>query len=156
MEKQKFITISVIALLLLNIGTLGFLFVSGPKQGHRPPPHGRPEPREIIIEKLHFDEQQIEAYELLIREHRKQIDAVDEKIRDTKNSLYALLNSNDSSSKDSLIIALGNYQKEIETTHFNHFAGIKKLCKPNQKSDFEELSEELSRLFSKPPRPRHE
>ncbi len=156
MEKQKLITISVIALLLLNIGTLGFLFVSGPKQGHRPPPHGRPEPREIIIEKLHFDEQQIEAYELLIREHRKQIDAVDEKIRDTKNSLYALLNSNDSSSKDSLIIALGNYQKEIETTHFNHFADIKKLCKPDQMDDFEELTKELSRLFSKPPRPEHE
>lgn len=156
MEKQKLITISVIALLLLNIGTLGFLFVSGPKQGHRPPPHGRPEPREIIIEKLHFDEQQIEAYELLIREHHKQIDAVDEKIRDTKNSLYALLNSNDSSSKDSLIIALGNYQKEIEAIHFDHFADIKKLCKPNQKYDFEELTEELSRLFSKPPRPPHE
>ena len=153
MEKQKLITISVIALLLLNIGTLGFLFVSGPKQGHRPPPHGRPEPRAIIIERLHFDAQQIDAYEQLIREHHKHIDAMDEKIRDAKNSLYTLLNSSDSSSKDSLIIALGNYQKEIETTHFNHFADIKKLCKPNQIEDFEELTEELSRLFSKPPRP---
>lgn len=155
MEKQKLTTFSIIALLLLNLGTLGFLLVSGPKQGHRPL-HGRPEPRAIIIEKLHFDAQQIEAYEQLIGEHRKKIDAIDEKIRDTKNSLYSLLNNNDSASKDSLILALGNYQKEIETTHFNHFADIKKLCKPNQISDFEELTEELSRLFSKPPRPRHD
>lgn len=155
MEKQKLTTFSIIALLLLNLGTLGFLLFSGPKQGHRPP-HGRPEPRAIIIEKLHFDTQQIKAYEQLIDEHRKKIDAIDEKIRDTKNSLYALLNSNDSASKNSLITALGNYQKEIETTHFNHFADIKKLCKSNQMADFEELTEELSRLFSKPPRPRHD
>ena len=157
MEKQKLITFSIVALLFLNIGTLGFLFVTGPKHGAMPPrPHGRPEPREIIIEKLHFDEQQQIKYVVLIEEHRKHVRTTEEHIRDTKNELYLLLNNPNLAKQDSLIGLLANYQKEIETLHFNHFSDIKKLCKSDQLDEFEELTEELSQLFSKSPRPRHD
>ena len=52
MEKTKLLTVTVIGLLLLNLGTLGFLFLNGPKV-HRGLHEGRPEPKEIIIDKLH-------------------------------------------------------------------------------------------------------
>ena len=32
---------------------------------------------------------------------------------------------------------------------------IKKLCRKEQLADFEDLTAELSRIFSRPPRPRH-
>ena len=157
MEKQKLITFSIVTLLLLNIGTLGFIFVNGPKHNNRPPhPEGRPAPREVIIEKLHFDEQQQVKYVALIEEHRKHVRTTEEHIRDTKNELYLLLNNPNLAKQDSLIGLLANYQKEIETLHFNHFSDIKKLCKSDQLDEFEELTEELSQLFSKSPRPRHD
>lgn len=161
MEKTKLLTFTVIALLLLNFGTLGFLFLSGPK--NHPPhhghgPEGRPKPREIIIEKLHFDNNQIAQYDQLIEWHQATIGKTEDKIRQSKNELYLLLNAEpiDEKAKTALIDSLSNYQKQIESTHFKHFGDIKKLCKPNQLKDFEALTEELSLLFSRPQRKPHE
>lgn len=155
MEKTKLLTFGIIALFVLNLGTLGFLFLSGPK-GHHPPEHGpegRSKPREIIIEKLHFDAAQIKEYDKLIQWHRDNVSKLEEKIRDSKNELYLQLNENpvNEKTKDSLITVLADSQKQIESVHFKHFQDIKKLCKKDQIDDFTELTQELSRLFSKPP-----
>lgn len=160
MDKTKLLTYTVIALLVLNFGTLGFLFVSGPK-GHSSDGHGpdrKPMPREIIIEKLHFDEEQVKKYDQLINWHRTTIDQTEDKIRAAKNKLYLLLNENpvNEKSRDSLINALSAYQKEIEETHFKHFGDIKRLCKKDQMDDFKKLTDELSGLFSKPHKRRND
>ena len=154
MNKTKVLGFAVIALLVLNFGILAFLFLSKNDDG----PRGRKMPREIVIEKLHFDENQIEAYDKTIKIHQEDIRNLDDSIRSTKNELYQLMNSDtiDSVQKDSLFLKLANYQKQIETTHFNHFLEIKKLCKKEQLSDYENLTEELSKLFSHPRRPKHE
>lgn len=164
MEKTKLLTFAVITLLLINLGTLGFLFLSGPN-GHHPHrgegPEGGPKPREIIIEKLHFDANQQKEYDKLIKWHQGEIRRLDDAIRKAKNDLYSGLSEDiiNEQSKDSLITLLNSYQKQIETTHFKHFEDIKKICHNEQLEDFNELTEELSRIFSrgqKPPRPRHE
>jgi Spy/CpxP family protein refolding chaperone len=162
MEKTKLLTITVIGLLLLNFATLGFLFISGTK-GHKPPhdiPEGRHEPKEIIIERLHFDANQQKEYGQLIEWHRGEIRQLEDSIRVSKNELYMLLNDDkvDEKAKVTLINEIALFQKQIEATHFKHFEDIKKLCKPEQQVYFNELTEELGRLFSrnKPPRPRHE
>ena len=158
MEKTKLLTIAVIGLLLLNLSTLGFLFFNGSKD-HRTPHEGRPEPKTIIIDKLHFDAQQQKDYAKLIQWHRGEITTLDENIRQTKNELYALLNQDqvNKKTKDSLITLLNSYQKQVEVTHFKHFEDIKKLCRQDQMRDFRELTNELSRIFApKPHRPRHD
>ena len=162
MEKTKLLTITVIGLLLLNFATLGFLFISGTK-GHKPPhdiPEGRHEPKEIIIERLHFDANQQKEYGQLIEWHRRKIRQLEDSIRVSKNELYMLLNDDkiDEKAKVTLINQIALFQKQIEATHFKHFEDIKKLCKPEQQVYFNELTEEFGRLFyrNKPPRPRHE
>ena len=162
MEKTKLLTITVIGLLLLNFATLGFLFISGTK-GHKPPhdiPEGRHEPKEIIIERLHFDANQQKEYGQLIEWHRGEIRQLEDSIRVSKNELYMLLNDDkvDEKAKVTLINEIALFQKQIEATHFKHFEDIKKLCKPEQQVYFNELTEEFGRLFyrNKPPRPRHE
>jgi Spy/CpxP family protein refolding chaperone len=162
MEKTKLLTITVIGLLLLNFATLGFLFISGTK-GHKPPhdiPEGRHEPKEIIIERLHFDANQQKEYGQLIEWHRGEIRQLEDSIRVSKNELYMLLNDDkiDEKAKVTLINQIALFQKQIEATHFKHFEDIKKLCKPEQQVYFNELTEEFGRLFyrNKPPRPRHE
>ncbi len=150
MEKTKLLTFGIIALFLLNLGTLGFLVLSDSKE-HRSPAHGRDgksKPREIIIEKLHFDATQIKEYDQLIKWHRSRITKTEDKIRDAKNELYLQLNQNpaNETAKDSLINALASYQKEIESVHFKHFQDIKKLCKEEQLEDF--MRKEMERLIS--------
>ena len=164
MEKTKLLTLAVITLLVLNLGTLGFLLLSGPK-GHKPPsgqgPEGRPKPREIIIEKLHFDANQQKEFDKLIQWHQGEIRSIEDNIREAKNELYQILSASEVNlkTKDSLINALALDQKQIESTHFKHFEDIKKMCHKEQLEDFNNLTEELGRIFSKgqrPPRPRHE
>jgi periplasmic protein CpxP/Spy len=161
MEKSKLLTIAVIGLLLINIATLGFLFIKSPKD-HQPPGH-HTNKKEIIIKKLHFDANQQNEYEKLIQWHRGEIEKNDDEIRDTKMALYQLLSENeiDSKRKDSLMLQLNTAQMQIEAAHFKHFADIKKLCRKDQLDDFNELTHELSRIFShnKPQKhgpPRHE
>ena len=162
MKKTKLLTITVIGLLLLNFAILAFLLVSGPR-GHKRSsdrPEGRPNPREIIIERLHFDDNQQKEYAELIKWHRGEIKKLDSNIRQTKNELYSQLNQTEVNlkTKDSLITLLNSYQKQVEETHFKHFEDIKKLCHQDQFEDFNELTEDLSRIFApnKPPRPRHD
>jgi Spy/CpxP family protein refolding chaperone len=158
MERTKLLTITIIGLLLINLATLGFLFLNGPKPGGMPH-EGRRQPKTIIIEKLHFDANQQKEYEKLIRWHRGEIDQLDDSIRQTKNKLYSGLSENNinTKTKDSLIALLNAYQKQVEETHFKHFEDIKKLCKPEQQDDFKALTEELSKIFAPRPRqPRHE
>ena len=157
MEKTKLLTITVIGLLLLNFGTLGFLFFSGPKD-HKGPRDGKP--KEIIIKKLHFDAAQQKDYAKLIEWHRGEITKLDGNIREAKNELYSQLLQPDTNikTKDSLILVINSNQKQIEETHFKHFEDIKKLCHKDQMEDFNALTEELSRIFApnKPRIPRHD
>ena len=162
MEKTKLLMITVIGLLVLNLATLGFLFISGPK-GHKPPhdrTEGRQMPREIIINRLHFDVNQQKDYDKIIQWHKGEIKRLDSEIREAKIGLYSQLKESqlDLKVKDSLIAVINTNQKQIETTHFKHFEEVKKLCNKDQLEDFNELTEELSKLFSpnKPPRPRHD
>ncbi len=161
MEKTKLLTLGIIALFLLNLGTLGFLLLSSPK-GHHPPhghgPEGRLKPRKIIIEKLHFDAAQIKEYDKLIQLHRSHIIEMEDIIRKDKNELYLQLNENpvNEKTKDSLINDLASCQKEIESIHFKHFQDIKKICKKEQMNYFSKLTEELSELFSKTPQHRND
>jgi periplasmic protein CpxP/Spy len=154
MEKTKLLTFSVIALLLLNLGTLGFLVLSKPNHP-RGLEHGRHKPKEVIIEKLHFDANQITQYETLIKSHQDKIKVLDDSIRSTKNQLYELLRKDvvDEKLKITLIDQISMYQRQIDGNHFNHFEAIKKLCKKDQLDDFNELTEELTRIFSKQNRP---
>jgi protein CpxP len=154
MNKSKVLGFTIIALVTLNFGILVFLFLSKGNDG----PKGRKMPREIVIEKLHFDENQITEYDKTIKLHQETIRSIDDSIRNTRNELYKLLNSEtiDSSKKDSLYLKFAGFQKQIETTHFNHFVEIKKLCKKEQLTDFNNLTEELSKIFNNRRKPKND
>lgn len=156
MNKIKLLTYSVFALLLVNIISLVFVIQSNKRNDWRHP-NERPRPDQIIIKKLHFDEQQKEDYQKLIHWHRSKINGFDAQIRETKQELYLqLLKSNtDERVKDSLVNNLTDFQKQIEMTHFKHFQDIKNICRPNQMQDFNELTEELALIFNRGPKPKN-
>jgi periplasmic protein CpxP/Spy len=96
MSKTKFLTIVVIGLILLNIAVISFFLM---RKG--PPP--RQAIRKTIIERLHFDSNQVSDYEVLIEKHRTGIQQKESDLVESKKQLYLLLQGNDYSKKDSLI-----------------------------------------------------
>ena len=155
MNKLKIVSFLVIVMLIVNIAIISYIMLNN--KAH-PADSKRRMPREIVIEKLGLNSDQIATYDVTIKRHQNKIKSLDDAIRNTKNELYSRLkdNSTEIGMNDSLVLALGNYQKEIEITHFNHFIEIKKICTPDQMDEFNNLTEELSKIFSHPRRPKHE
>lgn len=151
MKKIKFLYITIIVLVLLNVCTLLFFHLNRPEGGG----NGPNSPKNIVIEKLHFDQTQTVAYEKLISVHFDKIQALDRVIRDAKKKLYSNLSkSQNTTSNDSLYNVIAKSQAEIEMIHYKHFLDIRNICKPEQMTDFIKLSNELTQLFGVPKGPR--
>jgi periplasmic protein CpxP/Spy len=149
MSKIKLLSIAVISLLAINIAVVSFLLLRKPsmlRNGREPIRQAGP--KKIIIDKLHFDKEQIAAYEALIIEHRESVKGLKDSISNTKKNLYESLKTESYSGKDSLIILLSGLQKRIESVHYDHFVQIKKLCKPEQLLAFNALTNELAFYFT--------
>lgn len=151
MSKIKLLTISVIGLMIVNLGMVAFLLLQKPP--FRPdgrPPLEKTGPKKIIIDKLHFDAEQAVQYEHLIDQHQLIIKPLNDSIKIVKNNLYQSLANENDSIKNSLIAKLGLLQRQVELTHYEHFLAIKKLCKLDQLEDFNKLSKELAGFFAPP------
>ena len=158
MNKTKLLSVLVAVLLALNLLLVGFMFFRTDKGVITEQHSDHVQPKVVIIKKLHFNNDQIDKYQLLINAHRAQIRATEDKIKNLKNKLYALLKSDaiNENVKNELIDSLIVCQKHIELTHFNHFQDIKALCNKAQLSQFNALTEELSKLFPRRQKPKHD
>jgi protein CpxP len=147
MNKIRLLSFLAMALFLTNIGLLVFIYngsYNNPKEKG---------PRNIIIKKLSFSEDQVTQYDKLIAQHRKKIRTAEESIRKTKQQLYITLKSDTAAVANVQYLAeLGKLQMEIEQIHYAHFLAIKKLCETNQLPAFNSLTEELSEHFTHQPK----
>ncbi len=140
MNKSKFFIIIIIILSLSN-GVLFFVLI----KGHL----GKGVPKNIIIDRLHFDKEQINNYEVSIQHHRKAIDDNEAILNKLRSNLFEQLKyPQDTVKIDSLITVISKQQAVAEYINYNHFIEIKNLCKQTQKKDFDELTTEITNLFS--------
>ncbi len=151
MNKTRLLTILVIVLVVINLLALTALILGRPP-GPGPGRMG-PGPRQLVIERLQLDQDQEAAYDKIIEEHQAAIRVEETKMKEAKNALFALLAQPEYTEKDTLIQQIGAIQEEIEALHFKHFAELKVLCTPEQLPAFNELTNELARLFAPRPRP---
>ena len=144
MNKNTFYILIIICLLISNL-ILVF------RSGNEPKKHVRP--KEIIIERLNFDDKQIAQFEELIEVHREKTRENHREMMDLKNDLYTHLNNPiDSQIVDSLTRKIGEQKQEIELINYNQFNDIKKICTPDQLKKYNELTNDIARLIE-PPRP---
>ncbi len=154
MNKNKLLIFLIAGLLISNILLVVFMIKGRGPGHHGPPPPHHGGPRDLIIERLHFDEAQVQQFEKLIQEHQKNLRTEDEALQNIKTTLYSNLKSEENKVvTDSLINSMVVIQNKIEHIHYSHFEDIKKLCKPEQLEDFNEFASELSRLFGPPKGP---
>ncbi|QHV97093.1 periplasmic heavy metal sensor [Spirosoma endbachense] len=163
MERTKLLTFAVIGLLLLNLLTIGFVWLkpdqsSSLSQG--PPPEGDG-PARLIIERLHFDTQQQQQYRQLVQEHQRQTRVLNQESVQLFRAYYGLLASTqpDSARANTLSHQIADNQRSIAELNFAHFQQIKALCQPDQQPYFTKLVDDLAHLFGRrqrPPRPNGE
>ena len=136
MTRQVLLAVAVVVLLVLNGITLAMLF-----GGHHPPvgPPAKGGPKLIVIERLGFDPDQVARYEGLIVEHRATIDEKDAAIRAARIALFTDLREPSPLDRDSLITVITGLQASVERIHYDHFADVRALCRPEQLPKFDEL-----------------
>jgi hypothetical protein len=144
MTKQRLLAIAVTLLLVLNGITVAMLL-----KGHHPPDGPPPgdRPKVMVIERLGLDEGQVERYEALIAQHRVAIGEKDAAIRAARTALFTDLREVDASHRDSLVTVITDLQAAVERLHYDHFAEVRALCRPDQRPRFDALIGELSGFF---------
>lgn len=140
MNKFKFLKLIIIGLLVSNAVLLFMLTKEHVRKGG---------PKTIIIEKLHFDKEQIKNYEITIQQHRKAINNNEAALNKLRKTLFEQLKyKQDTTTINSLISKIAKQQNLAEKINYNHFLEIKRLCKPSQQKYFDELTIEIANLFS--------
>lgn len=147
MTKNRFYIFTIIGLLISNMLLVAFILLK------KPPQHSGP--RNLIIERLKFDENQIRQYDELISQHRRQIGEKRHEMTDLKTQYYSLLKSEDNKNGDSLINEIGKLSMETEKINYKHFQDIKRICRPNQMKNFDNLIDDFENLFNRPDKPLH-
>lgn len=150
MKKQTFLWIAVAGLFLLNLCTIGFLYFQHPATAMRRMPPKRFD--HILIETLQLDQQQINQFDQLKREHHEQILQLDAEIKAPITSyFYQLINGKDTANNAVLERRIAEiYLAKLNTT-YQHFDDIKKICRPDQVAHFNELIPEMMQVMESNP-----
>lgn len=139
-------------LVVMNIVLLGIVWFG------KPPHSGGQELRKFVEQNLKFTEEQSKQYDVLISEHRKRINEIDEQTKEAKQALFQLVNeSADTVKEKALTEQLAKLAVEKELVTLNHFRKVRNsICTAEQKVLLDKLiSEVLERMSAQnhPPRP---
>lgn len=145
MNKTKLYGGIAIGLLIINLALIGFMLTRVKQRGNN-----RPNPREVVISKLGFDDEQTAAFEEVIKSHRAVMNGKEQEAGELKVQLNNLLKSGDTAKADSIATIIAAKHKEIQLEFFNHFLKIKEICKPEQKEKYDEFVDELNTIFFRP------
>ncbi len=150
MPEARFLKIVILSLLLLNLGTLGYLWLGSTRAMHHPPPppgggdqgpEGRRGAAAFLHEALQLTESQEAAYKTLRNSHHATMLSIRGEMKDCKQDLYALLKATDRtsvlSSEHRWLDSLAAKQRRIETITYEHFRDLRMLCTPAQQTKFD-------------------
>lgn len=171
MVKDRFLIVVIIFLFILNLFTLGYLMFErrplppemnereGFEQFENEPGiqnKNRPErPDKIIINRLKFNDAQVKQFDELKKEHRMQIELLQDSSRRFHDEYFGLLKNaaTDSIKANALLNKIAQNQIEIDKVTYSHFEKTKEICDPSQKELFNSFIDEIARSF-KPPMPK--
>jgi hypothetical protein len=144
MNKQSFLLLSTIVLLISNLLLASMLWF----RPHGPGPDAN---KNRIIQQLHLDAAQQEQYSQTVVAHRKKMHENEQQLQALRKLLYSQLQNDQPLNIDSITELISQKGKDMEQINYHHFLEIKQLCKPEQRQDFNALSEELADMFHAKP-----
>lgn len=152
------IVLALVVMVCLNLFSLYMLYTAKQEMrtGRPGPVRGRKEPKYLIIDRLGFSEEQIDEYEILIREHRRIVEPARRNIRKLKRELYGLLYLPADDPKIQKIIGeILLRERRIEEATFAHFREVRAICTEEQKKEFDRIINRVleGMAAGKPPHP---
>jgi Spy/CpxP family protein refolding chaperone len=158
-EKNKFLIWSILALIILNIGSLGLLWYKEVTKPLQPPPplEQRVNPEKFLENEMQLNKDQSEAFRELRRKHQEETGEIRRDIhrlsKDIVDELYKP--KPDTARVTALSDEIGRKQAEFERALYNHFNNLKQICNPNQQEKLHKLLFELldKTKLDRPPQP---
>lgn len=149
-ERTRLLIILVIVLLALNITTLATIWIG--KTQHNLKHEMQFGPKRLIIEKLHFDEDQIEIFNTLVEEHQQQMSELRQQIFDSKEAFYSQLKQDapDTTVAYQSIANITSYEEKAEHITFDHFRKVRTICHPDQKQQFDIVISDILKTMMGP------
>ncbi|RAR70827.1 Spy/CpxP family protein refolding chaperone [Flavobacterium aciduliphilum] len=148
MNNSKFLKIVIVFLLVVNIGTLTFMWV------HRPPKNEVVEG--FFAKELQFTNQQKEQFEELVHQHREAMCALKEDDRMAHDAYLDLLKNPKVTPQmiHAAVSKIGACREKEELAMFYHFQKVRAICSSEQKKKFDEIIREAARMMR--PKPNHD
>ena len=147
-SKTKFLYFIIIVLLLMNAGTIAFMFL------HHPP-NSQQEVSRWLTEQLKLSETQRQQYQALREEHKQNMEAIHKQDRNLHDRYFDLLHGEniDSILVNQLADSIAINRKQTELTTFYDFKKIRSICNAEQQKKFDEIIGEALRMMGpRPPR----
>lgn len=147
-SKNKLLTWLVIVLLVANAATL-VLFWLNKSQG---PPQPKGSPKDFLLKELKLDTKQQEQLEVLMKEHREAAKGIRMKVKEAKDSLFALIKEPGitDSIKQAAAANASRYTEQLDVLTLNNFQKIRSLCNPDQQKKFDEIIKEVLGMMAQP------
>ena len=146
-KHSRFWKWAVVLLVLCNFCLIGVIWFKPPMPlGNHPG-----SPRDYVISKLKFSDDQVKKYDVLIAAHRAAMDRLRIESADLRRQFFNTLNNNNNTNvADSFATLIGNNQKQIELFTYNHFAQVRALCSDDQKAVFDKIIGDVTRMMNGP------
>jgi len=137
MKSTRFYKIIISILVVINVTTLVFLWMTFNRPMGPPPHPGRLD----LVDKLGVEGECRTKILNLQDNHFKQKDSLVNRGRDLHERLYRFFNNakKDSSDISNLIDQIVENQRETEQMTFDHFKAISELCTPEQQKLLDEI-----------------
>lgn len=144
MEKNKFFKVIIVFLLILNLGTLIFLFLGRGGGGNHHRDGGHHEgPGQFIVRELNFDKQQENKFEDLKKEHQEIMHGLMDSMKIQRDLLPEVIIDGNDAKADSVATKISGYQKQIEMATYQHFVKVYQICNEDQKKRFKNIIDDI-------------
>jgi hypothetical protein len=153
MKTTRLYQLIILVLVILNLGTLAFIwFGARPRENAARPGAAA----ELLIRELGLTDSQQQQYQLLRQQHRNTMARLSAVDRSLHNRFFDLLmiEPADTTRADLAADSIAANRKVMEMVTYDHFYKVMLMLTPGQKEKFRSILHEVIRLVLPPPPPR--
>jgi len=150
MNNTKFLKSVIIILILINLGTLAFIWFNYPSFK---PTDQHQFASGFLVKELELSKPQQENYFRLRGNHRKMLIQLQEHDKALHNRFFDQLFSEipDSKSVGDLADSIAENRRKMEVLTYDHFMQVREMLTPEQQKTFERIFDEVIRMVLPPP-----
>ena len=152
MNNTRFLKAVIIVLILLNFGTLAFMWFNHPVSGQPDRPQFA---AGFLVKELELSGQQQKEYFLLRENHRNILRQLQEHDKTLHTRFFDQLFSEvpDLKRVGDLADSIAENRKKMEVLTYDHFMQVRQMLTPDQQKKFEKIFDEVLRMVLPPPPP---